>query len=56
MNTDITYCFNPDCPFKNCERHFSKLEGKTGIASFANFGGVCREYLNHLLEGVEDVR
>lgn len=52
---DITYCTNTDCPFKKCERHLSQLESekdKTRMVSVANLGGVCREYLNYLLEEV----
>lgn len=54
---DITYCDNKDCPFKKCERHFSKINeaarnGK-GYVSVANYGGVCRKYISHLVDEVE---
>lgn len=47
---DITYCLNADCPYKDCERNAERLKGQHGIASFANFGGVCRKYLYYLIE------
>lgn len=51
---DITYCVNSDCPFKDCERHLSKIaeaqkEGKSYV-SVANYDGVCREYIGYLVE------
>ena len=51
---DITYCVNSDCPFKDCERHLSKIaeaqkSGK-GYVSVANYDGVCREYIAYLVE------
>lgn len=54
---DITYCYNPDCPFKKCERHFSKISdaacnGKDYI-SVANYGGVCRKYISYLVDEAE---
>ena len=48
MNTDMTYCINKDCPFKDCERHhtqLSKLPNNTPI-SIANFANVCDRYLH----------
>ncbi len=55
--SDITYCDNKDCPFKKCERHFSKISnacinGK-GYVSVANYGGVCRKYISYLVGEVE---
>lgn len=51
---DITYCINSLCPFKDCERHPSKISkaamnGK-GYVSVANYDGVCRRYISHLVE------
>ena len=51
MVRDITYCSNDDCPFTDCIRHLSQLKGEkeSVIISLANFGGVCRKYLYHLI-------
>ena len=54
---DITYCDNTDCPFTKCERHPSKInkacrDGK-GYVSVANYGGVCRKYIGHLVDEAE---
>ena len=54
---DITYCINKQCPFKKCERHPSKIaeaaiQGR-GYVSVANFDGVCRKYIGHLVDEVE---
>lgn len=51
---DITYCINNQCPFKECERHPSKIsraciDGK-GYVSVANYDGVCRRYLSCLAD------
>lgn len=48
---DITYCINASCPFKDCDRHSSKIEeaainGK-GYVSVANYDGVCRRYISY---------
>ena len=51
---DITYCFNPDCPYRDCEESARQLEGQSGEASFANFGGVCRRYISYLVSKGED--
>ena len=50
---DITYCINNLCPFKECERHPSKIskaaiKGK-GDVSVANYDGVCRKYISYLV-------
>ena len=51
MIRDITYCSNDDCPFTDCMRHMDQLkdEKEDVIISIANFGGVCRQYINHLV-------
>ena len=51
---DITYCINGQCPFKDCERHPSKIS-KAAIqgaeyVSVANFDGVCRRYISNLVD------
>lgn len=53
---DITYCLNKDCPFKKCERHYSKasraaLIGR-GYVSVADYSGVCREYIDYIVDKV----
>jgi hypothetical protein len=52
---DITYCVIMCCPFTDCERHPNELykieKGK--YVSIADFGGVCRRYLEYLLEELE---
>ena len=53
---DITYCVNSACPFKDCERHSSKIsdaciKGK-GYVSVANFDGVCRRYISHIVDEI----
>ena len=57
--TDITYCINRDCPFKDCERHLNKIraEGRTGTEyiSVASFDGVCRRYISHLVDEQAEV-
>lgn len=54
---DITYCVNSQCPFKDCERHLSKvseacIQGR-GYVSVASFDGVCRRYISHLVDEIE---
>lgn len=53
---DITYCLNQNCPFKDCERHSSKInkacrDGK-GYVSVADYTGSCRKYIGHLADYV----
>ncbi len=55
---DITYCINKQCPFKDCERHLSRISdaairGK-GYVSVSNFDGVCRRYISYLVDLVEE--
>ena len=51
---DITYCTNTDCPFKDCEKHYTKLKTlKRHYVSLSDFGGICERYLNYLLEEIE---
>lgn len=48
---DITYCDNQDCPFSECFRHYSLIP-KCEIISIANFGSVCKPYLNWILKEI----
>ena len=54
---DITYCINGSCPFKDCERHSSRVDlskiDDAGYVSVANFDGVCKRYLSYLLQLLE---
>ena len=56
--SDITYCMNRHCPFKNCEKHsdnLSKFAGdETIYVSIADFGGTCRRYIAHLIDEIND--
>jgi hypothetical protein len=55
---DITYCVIMCCPFTDCERHPNELYKieKGEYVSIADFGGVCRRYLEYLLEELEEQR
>ena len=54
---DITYCTNTDCPFKDCERHPTKLKTLScHYVSVSDFGGICGRYLYYLLEEIEKER
>lgn len=51
---DITYCINARCPFKDCEKHLSKISDACinvrGYVSVSNFDGVCKRYISYLVE------
>ena len=53
----ITYCINNQCPFKECERHLSKISeayiDKKGYVSVANYDGMCRKYISYLVDVAE---
>ena len=46
---DITYCVANDCAFLFCDRHPKRWEGKTGVATFADFSSVCKEYIEQVI-------
>lgn len=55
---DITYCDYAGCPIKSCERHPTKIskaciDGR-GYVSVANYAGVCRKYISHLVTEIEE--
>ncbi len=56
MVRDITYCANESCPFSDCLRNLEQLRGENGsvIISLADFGGVCRRYLGHLVGEISE--
>ena len=47
---DITYCFNGNCPFTDCERHITNAP-KCEPLSFAWLDATCRRYMAWLVEG-----
>ena len=53
-----TYCSNVSCPFKDCERHWEHIKelAKQGekYVSLADFGGTCREYIDYVLDKLEN--
>lgn len=49
---DITYCLNPDCPFKDCERHSDKAPVGVPVSS-AYLDRTCRRYMKWLLYEIE---
>ena len=55
MNYDITYCTYAGCPFKDCERHLTRLEKQTNrTVSIADFRGTCRLYIGLLIDEVRE--
>ena len=47
-----TYCVNSSCPFKNCEKHLTQLEGiedQSGQVKIASLDSICRDYMNYIL-------
>lgn len=53
---DITYCCYAECPFKDCERHLSKVteSGRAQAVWMADFAPTCRRYIAHVVEEVAD--
>lgn len=51
---DITFCVNAECPFKDCERHMSRIPDACikggGYVSVSDFDGVCKRYIAYLKE------
>ena len=54
VTSEVTYCTNDDCPFRDCARHFNNLYGRPRdeVVSTANLGGVCRRYIQWLVKNV----
>ena len=52
MNRDLTYCLEPDCPFKDCERHCSRAPKEVPI-SIAKLSRVCRRYIDQVIDEIE---
>ena len=50
---DITYCFNGNCPFTDCERHITNAP-KCEPLSFAWLDETCRVYMAWLVEGSDN--
>ena len=57
MMADITYCSNTDCPFKKCERHYTKVSEAaihgTGYVSISDFAGICHDYIGYLVDEID---
>ena len=50
---DMTYCISKDCETK-CYRHLSNYNFPAGtIISISDFSGICRAYIQEVLEEVE---
>ena len=49
--TDITYCADEKCPFKDCERHITHTPIGQPV-SIAYFHDSCRKYMYWLMEGM----
>lgn len=59
----ITYCVNSLCPYEDCYKHLTKVKEldkeKNDAVRIADFSGVCRKYIDYLIEelmGEGDVR
>lgn len=48
-----TYCINGSCPFKSCKKHLKHCRAKKRKVYMANFDGVCRKYIGHLIDEVQ---
>ena len=54
---DITYCSNAECPYKDCERHWSRTKRfppGTQI-SVADMARNCRRYIGRLAQNTKEV-
>lgn len=49
---NIVYCTCRECPWSDCERHLRRLKERNEKirVSVANMGGVCRRYIDWLVE------
>ena len=56
--TDKTYCAYAGCPIKSCDRHLCRLQNKSKneYVSVCDFAPTCREYLNYVLEDLNNDR
>ena len=56
--TDKTYCAYAGCPIKSCDRHLCQLKNKSKseYVSVCDFAPTCREYLNYVLEDLNNDR
>ena len=57
---DKLYCINAACPFKDCERHLSKVPkpaiGDKGYVRVADLDGVCARYNSYLVDEINNER
>lgn len=67
MNNNKTYCINISCPFKECDKHLSQIEGvkydsKKGkymydgnekkYVNIASLDSICDKYLGYLVDKI----
>lgn len=52
----ITYCVNSACPYEDCYKHLTKVneldKEKNETVRIADFSGVCRKYINYLIDEI----
>ena len=52
---ETTYCTNPNCPFKDCKHHFSRIRNLSDKQiKVAKLDAVCRQYIDYLLTQLEN--
>ena len=54
---DKIYCFNADCPFKECDKHLYQLKNsgqKDGYVNIANLDAICRDYIGWLIKLIDN--
>lgn len=55
---DITFCVNAGCPFKDCERHMSRIADACikggGYVSVSNLDSICKRYISYLVEEADN--
>ena len=53
MQSDVVYCINSACPFKECDKHLSQLQ-KTNQdythVRIVAIDAICRDYIAYLVE------
>lgn len=51
---DLTWCISSSCT-SICERHISNYDAEPGeMVSISDFSGICRNYIQQVIEEVED--
>lgn len=49
--SDITYCYNRQCPFEECEHHLVHAP-REGMVSIAALDSTCRDYISYLVDEI----